>query len=570
MARTNYRARSRAWTTAGTAGLLVACNAVLGMEELPQASDASAGRAGKGGNGGGKAGSGNTSGRGGNGVSGQAQAGDGGGESGGEGGAAGSGGEAGEAGGTAGSSGRGGAGMGGSGGTSQVCLPNSRVCVDGRALHCSADGSDYDSDVECTSDETCVAGSCEEHQCEPGNLFCSASDVRKCASDGLSSVVTDRCDTNEYCDAASATCKEGVCAPNEPACNVNVAATCNADGSGYLAGGMACDAGATCESGSCVTHVCTPDTVFCQGQELQRCASNGLSSTVVDTCDTDEYCTAQDGGSCQNQVCSPGTKACSGNTSQTCNEAGSGTMDTSCTDGFCDASSGECRTPAEIVGALDGRLVQLPCSDSISTDDCTSSGVVVAGVTTPCTGGSVTAVVNHPIGGTPGAQYQATIHFYGIVEPKVYGSNVTREAGPTRPSDLATGASPAPWATAAPGASFVASDYGTYEIHVLDQNNTEQAQYFLNSDTQEGHWTYVLDFTKTITVIGGGTVRLRVYDRNCRIIKNCTTGPYPCAAKARSVDISAANPQPAFTQPGLGRPDDHSGQWLMLDVTAVQ
>jgi hypothetical protein len=577
MGRTRYPLPSRTWIAASTAGLLMACNAVLGMEELPRAPQGSAGRSGSGGSGGGggTAGSDGGSGRGGTGESGQAQGGDGGSQSGGTGGTGGTGGASGGAGGKggaggmAGSSGKGGAGQSGSGGSQQVCMPNGRECVDGHALHCNEDGSGYESDVECTSDQTCVDGNCEEQQCEPETQFCSANEVRECAPDGLSSEVTETCDMNEYCDAVSATCEPGVCAPNEPACNDDIPTTCNADGSDYVEGGTPCAAGMACEGGSCETQVCSPNAVFCQGQELKQCAPNGLSSTVVQTCNSDEYCTAQNGGSCEEQVCSPGTTTCSGNTSRLCNMTGSGTTDTVCSGGFCDSSSGGCRTVGEIVGSLDGRLIQLQCTDTPNTDDCNARGFVNGSVVS-CNTGILTIVQDHPIGGTPGTQYQATVHFYGIVEPRSYGDNVIREAGDTRPTNLNTGASPVPWATSAPGATYTPTNYSTYEIHVFDQTMTERARYFVNSDKAEGHLTYVLNFTKTIPVFGGGMVRFRSQDTNCRIIKNCTGGPTPCATKARSVDISAANPQPVLNQPGLNQTAEHAGQWLLIDVTAVQ
>ena len=98
--------------------------------------------------------------------------------------------------------------------------------------------------------------------------------------------------------------------------------------------------------------------------------------------------------------------------------------------------------------------------------------------------------------------------------------------------------------------------------------------YFLNADTGADHYTILINYEKTIKVIGGGEVRLRVYDNNCRMIKNC--GPanagYPCADKARTVDVAAASPAPPaaqLTQPGLGQTPDHSGQWWLIDVTKV-
>lgn len=237
--------------------------------------------------------------------------------------------------------------------------------------------------------------------------------------------------------------------------------------------------------------------------------------------------------------------------------------------GYCESSSGECRTPADLVGALDGRLIQLPCTETPNSDDCAAKAVV-DGVSTLCTQLGLDLVLNHPIAGTPGVEYPVTIHFYGIVEPRNYGPNVVRESGMTRPANLNGGATPAPWATAAPGATYTATSYSSYELQVLDQDMIVKARYFVNSDTQEGHYSYVLNFSRPIKVIGGGVVRLKYHDDNCRIMKNCSGGGTPCATKARSVDVSEAIPEPMLSQPGLGNTAEHAGQWLLLDVTAVQ
>jgi hypothetical protein len=169
------------------------------------------------------------------------------------------------------------------------------------------------------------------------------------------------------------------------------------------------------------------------------------------------------------------------------------------------------------------------------------------------------------------------IHFYGILEPRNYGTEVTREAGTTRPENLNTGASPVPWAfTESEGAkSLRTSDYSTFELHVLDQNGAVSRQYFINSDTAEGHWTYVIDYERTIPVIGGGKVRVRQHDRNCRIIKNCYDGgqgaPSQCGERARTVStVSNADPPPTgLVQPGLGNDASQSGQWTYIDVSTV-
>jgi hypothetical protein len=240
--------------------------------------------------------------------------------------------------------------------------------------------------------------------------------------------------------------------------------------------------------------------------------------------------------------------------------------------------------PAGASGSLDGRLMTVPCNESNPTGtDCQSAGVYSQGVLYACSAAPINVVQNFPVAGTPGARYVVALHFYGIVGPKNYGPSVVREAS-SRPGSQDTGASPTPFATAPAGHAYPGSDYETYEIRVLNQTGQEEAVYYLNADTSEGHFTYVLNFEKLIDVIGGGTVRLRYYDNNCRIIKNCGpsgTAASQCAATAnrRVIDVSAANPAPAaapanefgLLQPNLStaRGAEASGQWLLIDVVRV-
>jgi hypothetical protein len=230
--------------------------------------------------------------------------------------------------------------------------------------------------------------------------------------------------------------------------------------------------------------------------------------------------------------------------------------------------------PAGAMGSLDGYLIMTPCTDT-ACDDCSGGGWIYNGTTTGCSG-SLNAVQNFTVGGTPGTRYRATLHFYGIVEPKNYGNVATRQSGSMRPNNSDSGATPAPWAYATGNPTYTVSDYNTYEIHVVDNNGMEVCSHFLNSDTTEGHWTYVLNYAKTIDVIGGGRVRVRVYDRNCRMIKNCYGGGSqgPCNTngcnppKPRTVTVP--NAPAALVQPGLGNDANQSGQWLHIKVEQVQ
>lgn len=233
--------------------------------------------------------------------------------------------------------------------------------------------------------------------------------------------------------------------------------------------------------------------------------------------------------------------------------------------------SSEPITIEKLVGKLDGHFIMTPCADTPNTDDCNSGGWIYDGKRTPCSNGKLDSVVTYDIGGTMGKTYQVDMHFYGVMEPKTYGGSVMREAGNT-PTN-AGNTMPLPWGTQAmPGATYQRTAYNTYEVHVINPGGMTVGSYFINANTNEGHFTFAISYARTIPIIGGGKVRVRSYDDNCRQIKNCgASAGYPCAQKARTVDISKAMPQPmGLSQPGLGQAPDHSGQWFLLDVTAVR
>jgi hypothetical protein len=184
-----------------------------------------------------------------------------------------------------------------------------------------ADGSGYATPTVCSSQQSCLDGACVEHECVPSDDFCSGKKVMKCADNGLSSAEVTTCTATQYCDANSATCKNGVCNPNQPTCDGNKATTCNPDGSGYTGGSTACTASQTCDVGVCVPHVCKPSSGFCQGQDVKRCAANGLSSSVDTTCQNAACVATGDDAACQGE-CVPSSKRCNGNAVQTCSSVG--------------------------------------------------------------------------------------------------------------------------------------------------------------------------------------------------------------------------------------------------------
>lgn len=183
--------------------------------------------------------------------------------------------------------------------------------------------------------------------------------------------------------------KTGTCAPNSPACDGARATTCNAQGSGYTAGGESCGASTTCNNGECKAHVCTPSSKVCSAKNVITCATDGLSSTITATCTASQYCDAASPG-CKAQVCSPGTASCEGNAVKTCNSEGSGTVTSECTTSqYCDSASATCKaqvcTPSAVT--CDGNAVKTCNADgSASTNKACSGGspFCVAGVCKPC------------------------------------------------------------------------------------------------------------------------------------------------------------------------------------------
>jgi hypothetical protein len=226
------------------------------------------------------------------------------------------------------------------------------------------------------------------------------------------------------------------------------------------------------------------------------------------------------------------------------------------------------------VGVLDGRLMQFPCAADSAYDDCDALGYAVDGVVHACVDGKSEMVLDHPIAGAPGARFRLDLHFYGIMEPKSYGPSAVREAAPGSPDR--DGGLPTSWATAPAGVAVAINSFDSYELRVHDPAGVETARYYLNASPDEGHWTLLIDYEKSIEVEAGGLVRLRRYDSNCRLIKNCGAGLPPCAAKAREVDLSAADPPPragpfpsGFNPPGMNKDAGSAGQWWLVDVTAV-
>ncbi len=108
----------------------------------------------------------------------------------------------------------GGGSTGGSAGVPAVlCAANAATCEGNRATTCNATGTGYlVGGTECSTDQTCFQGACENHKCTPSSVFCQAQELKTCAANGLSST-SQTCEVNATCTANAGSfaclCKPG-------------------------------------------------------------------------------------------------------------------------------------------------------------------------------------------------------------------------------------------------------------------------------------------------------------------------------------------------------------------------
>jgi hypothetical protein len=229
----------------------------------------------------------------------------------------------------------------------QVCTPNAPLCNGQTAQVCNGLGSGYvGAGTPCNPNtEVCKAGSCQPKICTPASQFCDGEVLKTCSADGTQVTTSTSCGSGSYCGAspqANAACLPTVCTPNAAGCNGLFATTCNTNGSGWLVSGTDCSlTSQVCSAGQCKSLACDPETpLYCDGNVVKACSTDGLTVSVFDTCASTEYCAT---AACQAQVCSPGTAGCLGNQPAVCNDVGSGQTatgaacgsGTSCSAGIC-------------------------------------------------------------------------------------------------------------------------------------------------------------------------------------------------------------------------------------------
>ena len=233
----------------------------------------------------------------------------------------------------------------GCGGVCGVCANQLHICTSEqlcKAVPCDSGepcpGSlicdqDSGSCVACLDDSHCMegwfcqAGLCVEMEgpCVPGHDFCSGLfDLAHCNADGTA-FAAEPCPDGHYCgDAESAAqCLPWECTPDELFCQGNWVHLCNSQGAGSES--LKSCSPEVCATGKCAPAVCKPDTTSCSGPSVMACDATGTVLELVETCKDDQHCaTFEQGAQCIDLVCLPFEKMCSDSTVHECQQGPDG------------------------------------------------------------------------------------------------------------------------------------------------------------------------------------------------------------------------------------------------------
>ncbi len=132
-----------------------------------------------------------------------------------------------------------------------------------------------------------------------------------------------------------------------------------------------------------------------------------------------------------------------------------------------------------------------------------------------------------PIGGVKGHRYKVTFNFNAVAVARVYGGGVRDEQKAIERSE--TQVYDSFYRDGAPDHSPGAFGGDEWQLTVLDDAGREDRHYYMNSfPSADGNvsfegssYTFLVSYTKSIVVVGGGVVELLTHDPNCNAPRNC-------------------------------------------------
>ena len=286
------------------------------------------------------------------------------------------------------------------------CTPNAQTCDGDNVVRCAADGSGYSTIETCDGATQCVAGECVAQECEDGNQC--VGDTLVVCNDGVSDSFDCQAEESYCSEDGGAHCEAWVCEPGSGGCAAdgNTRLVCNLRGSDFTE--SRCPAGEYCSGGICLDQICDPGERVCDGGNAYRCADNGSSYNLAQTCAFDEECvdgTCIGEGECASSAdCPAPAGRCDGTTLVTYDGRGvcrsgvcnydSVTNETDCaaSEEVCDASSLSCVDGGGGVACVP-LLAPCPegeycvsgfCRECATASDCSEGFTCIAGECEAC------------------------------------------------------------------------------------------------------------------------------------------------------------------------------------------
>jgi hypothetical protein len=230
-------------------------------------------------------------------------------------------------------------------------------CDSSQCLRCD---SNTGTCVGCTSDETCLNGSCCPNDQVCGSTCCPSGQTcvngSCCARDNVcgSTCLAAPCDSSQClrCDSntgtcvgctSDETCLSGSCCATSQVCGTGTSTSCCPEGHECVAGvcctsnNVSCNADSECCSRNCVNGQCVPcpsGTTPCGTQ----CCQTGATCVNDTCCPNAQVCgtqCCQTGATCVNGTCCPDARVCGTGTSRTCCPEGR-----VCVSGVCQCPTG--------------------------------------------------------------------------------------------------------------------------------------------------------------------------------------------------------------------------------------
>lgn len=289
----------------------------------------------------------------------------------------------------------------------RACTPDAQTCEGDNVVRCTEDGTGSSTVETCGGETQCVAGQCVANECE-GDPRCVGDRLVVCEG-GISNEFDCQAEESFCSDADGAHCESWVCEPGSGGCTADASRRLLCDPRGSFFTESPCPADEYCSGGICLRQACEPGERVCDGGDAYRCADNGSSYNLAQTCSASEECV---GGSCvgdepdctSSAECPAPPGRCDGTTLVTYDGRGT------CRSGSCDYSSvqnvANCAASEEVCDAaalecVDGgggiacieifspcpdglHCVSGTCRDCRSASDCGDSFICIAGECEPC------------------------------------------------------------------------------------------------------------------------------------------------------------------------------------------